>query len=385
MGMKKLSSTIHSILLIVLLVCSCTTGRNVTFSENYINEHKGKFEVQVPEVQELSMILVALSHAGRNDSSLVDMKTAYHKKVLEAFTPYAKHPIIDILNKYIVDPGKNENSGWYFYSWKMNACAYTFTGDDKIVHAGVIKKMGFNNMPDPISKNIPLLEDFARKSGFRKFYAQNKSYYDSMVTTYEQLDPIDKMCAWLKGKFGIEYGNYTIMLSPLVSGWHATQQFKDKKFKQTFMFVCPSKFLPAYDTNVNEMIWSRVVFTEIDHNFVNPLSHKNARPIRKAFAVRSRWVKDADYTGSSSYKTAEDVFNEYMTWAVFSLYCIDNYPEADVKIHTQKMEKQMVEKRGFVNFPAFNQKLISIYMVDRAITMQQLYDQMLLWCGNSNS
>ena len=50
-----------------LLSCK-TLKKNVNFSEEYIEQHKDKFEVDVPEVHELANILVALSNVGQTDS-----------------------------------------------------------------------------------------------------------------------------------------------------------------------------------------------------------------------------------------------------------------------------------------------------------------------------
>ena len=103
------------------------------------------------------------------------------------------------------------------------------------------------------------------------------------------------------------------------------------------MFVCRAENAPEYNQNVNEMLESRVVFTEIDHNFVNPLSDKKIDIINKVFADRNRWTKEGN--GTSAYESAYSVFNEYMTWGLFSLYCLDNFPNNDARQSIQKMEK----------------------------------------------
>jgi hypothetical protein len=73
------------------------------------------------------------------------------------------------------------------------------------------------------------------------------------------------------------------------------------------------------------------------------------------------------------------VFNEYMTWAMFSLYCYDNYPHAEVDNFVKKMENRMVNDRYFVKFKEFNQELISQYNKNHRISMSDLYDIILLW------
>jgi hypothetical protein len=186
------------------------------------------------------------------------------------------------------------------------------------------------------------------------------------------------MQKWLEKKFEFKYGNYTVLFSPLVGGAHSTERFKDNDFEQTFMFVCRAENAPEYNQNVNEMLESRVVFTEIDHNFVNPLSDKKIDIINKVFADRNKWTKESKAT--SAYESAYSVFNEYMTWGLFSLYCLDNFPSNDARQSIQKMEKQMTNSRNFIKFKEFNQQLIKIYKDNPNINMNDIYDKVLKWC-----
>ena len=120
----------------------------------------------------------------------------------------------------------------------MNACGYLFNNKDEIINDGVINKMGFDHPNDPFILNKELFMDFSKKSNFRNFYIEHKSYYDSLISTYKTLNPIDKMQNWLEKKFGFGYGNYLVTFSPLVGGAHSTQKFEDNGFHQTVIFVC---------------------------------------------------------------------------------------------------------------------------------------------------
>ncbi|MCK4358723.1 MAG: DUF4932 domain-containing protein [Candidatus Cloacimonetes bacterium] len=350
--------------------------KNVHFSDQYIKAHQGKFEVEVPEVHELANIMVAISKVGQLDSNMVDMTTKYHKDVLRHFSPYKNHSIIDTINNYITKVYDNE-SYWYYYALKMNACGYLFDSNNNIIDDGIIHKMGFDYPDDPIKANKELIEDFAQKSGFRDFYKKYQPFYDELMKTYRELNPIDKMKKWLEDKFKIKYGNYRVTFSPLVGGAHSTQRFEDNGFEQTVMFVCRVEPLEKYNNNLNEMLGSRVVFTEIDHNFANPISDKFSSEINTAFANRNIWVNEGNVT--SAYNSPYSVFNEYMTWAIFSLYCIDNFPKYDYEQFIPKMEKQMERNRGFKRFSAFNQKLIEIYRTNPEIIIDELYKQIIEW------
>jgi hypothetical protein len=237
---------------------------------------------------------------------------------------------------------------------------------------------------DPIKHNLKLIEDFALKTDFRTFYKNNNEYYNDLLTTYRQLNPIDKMKSWLENQFGMEYGNYRETFSPLVGGSHSTKRYSDNGFEQTVMFVSKANYHKRYSKALNEMIASRVVFTEINHNFVNPISDVYASQINKAFSNRNNWVNSNRF-GTNGYKTPYKVFNEYMTWGIFSLYAHDNFLKDDVDIFLQRMEHQMENKRGFIHFKAFNLKLLSLYQnKPKDQKVFELYSELLNWCSEQN-
>ncbi len=352
--------------------------KNVNFSAAYIQEHKGKFEVAVPEVHELANILVAIGKIGQLDSNMVDMTTPYYKKVMQTFLPFANHPAVAVINKNITKVMDDYSYG-YYYALKMNACGYVFNEQNEIINKGNVKRMGFDAPDDPFLINSKIFADFAKVSNFRMFYQANKNYYDSLVALYRQLNPIDKMQKWLEKKFGFSYGNYCVYFSPLIGGAHATTRFADNGFEQTYMFVCRAEKYPNRNDALNEMINSRVVFTEIDHNFINPVTDKYTQQVNKAFADRKKWVKETSSNGTSMYGSPYAVFNEYMTFAFYSLYCLENFNPKDVLSMIQIMEKMMADGRSFIHFKAFNEKLISLYASKKSISVDELYREMLNW------
>jgi hypothetical protein len=353
--------------------------KNVNFTRKYIRENQGKFAVEVPEVHELANILVAISKVGQQDSNMVDMTTPYYKEVMKHFSVYKHHPVMEVVNKHITKPYDN-NSYWYYFAMKMNACAYVFDKKGNIKNEGFIRKMGFNNEGDPIIANLALIEDFARKSGFREFYKKHQPYYNELIKTYRSLNPIDQQQAWLEEKFKFKYGNYRVTFSPLIGGAHSTNRFEDKGFSQTVMFVRRAEVNPKYNQQVNEMLATRVVFTEIDHNFVNPTSDKYVKQINEAFGDRAKWVVES--AGTSAYGSPYAVFNEYMTYGIYSLYCLDKFSAEDNATFIPLMVHQMEKERGFIRFGEFNQKLLALYKENPAISMDELYTAMLDWSRN---
>jgi hypothetical protein len=240
----------------------------------------------------------------------------------------------------------------------MNACAYEFDKNGKIKNNQIVKEFAKDWYPFDPMKDIKVFEDFAKKSNFRMFYKNHKLYYNNLIATYNQLNPISKMQNWLDKKFGFGYGSYVVYFSPFISGAHSTQSFESNNFNQSFMFIAKAEIDKKHSPTMNELLESRVVFTEIDHNYVNPISDKYLERINKSFSKREKWAKGEQ---TSAYKVPYMVFNEYMTFAVYSLYVQDNYSKDDLIEYLPKLENQMEESRGFNNFKKFNRKLLEKY------------------------
>ena len=350
--------------------------KNVNFSLDYIKANKGKLRVEIPEVHELAKIMVAISNVGMIDSNMTEMRTSYHKDVLNHFEPFKNHAAISEINRNIKEL-LDESGYWYYYALKMNACGYLFNEKGEIIDDGVIHNMGFNDLRNPFIDNLKVFEDFARTSDFRDFYKKNEPYYKELIDTYKSLNPIGQMQEWLEDKFGFTYGSYVVYFSPLSGGAHSAQKFEDNGFRLSAMFVQPSRKNPKYSDAINEMSSSRVVFTEIDHNFVNPISDTFADDINNAFKERDQWVLKNPF--NENYKNPYAIFNEYMTWGVFSLYCLDFFEKDEVATFLDLMEDQMESRRGFIQFRKFNRKLIQIYQNDPSISMDSLFVEILDW------
>jgi hypothetical protein len=363
---------------------------NVNFTKEYIKVNDGKTIVQIPEVSELVNILMVLHKDSEKDDNMFDTKIDYYKEVKEYFKPYLSHPALDTINKYITDLKYREDakmslfsnqSYGYYFALKMNACAYEFDKNGIIKNNQIVKEFGKRQYPFDPMKDIKVFEDFAKKSNFRMFYKNHKLYYNSLIATYNQLNPISKMQNWLDKKFGFGYGSYVVYFSPLISGAHSTESFESNNFNQSFMFIAKAEIDKNYSPKMNELLQSRVVFTEIDHNYVNTVSDKFLDRINKSFSNRKKWAKGEVTSG---YKDPYMVFNEYMTFAVYSLYVQDNYSKDDLIEYLPKLENQMEESRGFINFKKFNRKLLEKYEENKNIKMTDLYDYILNWADNEN-
>lgn len=348
------------------------------FSQEYIQHNEGKISYEVPEVYELSNIVWALSPSGKRASDL-QTNTDYYKKVEHYFKPYLDHPIFKKLDF--------ETKEYYdnYYSFRENSFIYEFNGN-RIVKGENYNYVfgndwdGFSNL---FTELLPLIQDFSDKSGFREFYKQNKAYYLQDIEKMKHLLPIKNMWGWLEKEFPKKFNAYKIVFSPLIGGSHSTQNYYGKNennnswFGETVMFVCNTH---RYDSRTElteeqkQGLMSGIVFTEIDHNYVNPESAKYRKEIAEIFNLKI-WRKE----GAESYNSPQSVFNEYMTHALFCLWVTDNYDKKTADLVIDERIKMNVNKRGFIKFKEFNEVLFKLKKEHPDKTVAQLYPQIIEW------
>jgi hypothetical protein len=144
------------------------------------------------------------------------------------------------------------------------------------------------------------------------------------------------------------------------------------------MYVAGASANSKYNQAVNEMWSSKVVFTEIDHNYDNVITDKYEKDINEAMKDKAKWGKGVEE--GSAYASPMSLFSEYVTWSLFSLYCLDKYQESDVMTVMDRLERQM-ENRGFNNFKAFNRELMRLYQhYNKTKKAHELYPQIIEWC-----
>ncbi|MFQ6083019.1 MAG: DUF4932 domain-containing protein [Candidatus Aminicenantia bacterium] len=341
-------------------------GKKAHYTQEYIEENKGKVIVEIPEVYELANIAIAITDYGLNSPYRVYKKGEYYERVLKHFLPFKKHPLISKIEF------SDEKLSLYF-SFRENSACYIFK-NDSIIQGGVYPYT-WAWSPNLFKKHVKLIEDFAKVSQFSKFYRDNLPYYKKQIRKYKEKVPIKKMWTWLEKNFPNRYNCYKIIFSPLIYASHSTKRFEDEDFREIVMFVSgPEIYKNKYSGKVEEGLLSRVVFTEIDHNYVNPITNQYLERVNKVFSNVEKWNKQ------SGYPFPFLIFNEYMTWAVFTLYAYDNYEREDFEKINQRVVKTMVNSRKFVLFKQFNDKFLELYLNRKKDeTIPDLYPKILGW------
>jgi hypothetical protein len=353
---------------------------NAAFSKEYIQKNKGTVQIQIPEVYELANVIWTLSPIGEKAKGL-NKQGKYYQNVVNYFKPYLSHPLFKQLD--FADSAYLKN----YYDFRENSFAFSFK-NDKIVYEGpyyyVTGDRNYNNL---FTQLLPLIEDFAEKTHFISFYKNNSKYYKELEDRQEDLMPIKRIWSWLENQFPNKYDAYKIVFSPLIGTSHSTQIFRtfvdSKWFQEPVMFVSAP---PFYDTtkgateNLRQGLASGIVFTEIDHNYINPVSNKYIKQIDSIFSKREIWASGGD---TKFYASPESIFNEYMTHAVFCLFVLDNYDTETAQVIIKKREDLMVNRRQYLKFKEFNKALIELYSLKKT-RITDLYPLLLQWCKTQN-
>ena len=173
----------------------------------------------------------------------------------------------------------------------------------------------------------------------------------------------------------------------MTGGFHNTMSFEGitPGFQQALMFVsAPPMNIEGLTDSVAVRVksgYSRVVFTEIDHNYVNPLAENYRDRIYQAIPNYKDWNLE-----KQGYNNAMNTFLEYMTWGIYSLFALEQFEGWEYDYAVSRVENMMADYRGFHRFPAFNQELINYHRQSaNPKDMDALFVHMLDWMESYSS
>ncbi|MFD2516000.1 DUF4932 domain-containing protein [Pontibacter locisalis] len=323
-------------------------------------------KIESSETYELANVILAITPYGKADPWEVYKKSPYYQELLNHFDRHAAHPLIAKVNY--------SREEWDKYL-SFRTDSYVFDFDEN----GMLKRrISFSTQQglNPFEENIELINDFVKVSGFREFYSKHKSYYDSLIVAYQKSQMLPEMISFLQREFGSEWvkADYAIVISPLVYRMNCHRQVSG----------VPTDFitLPEYVLNqtaskdVSEEQFAsglHMLFTEMDHGFVNPVTAKHSKKVISSFNSK-KWD-----TGSGYEEQELATFNEYMTWAAYDLFLYEHFPQVAQQV-SQDWAMQN-ESRGFFASSLFNAKLKELYdKRKKKQTIHDLYPAMLKWC-----
>jgi len=352
----------HLIVISIFLLVSAQISfgqHSASFGAEYRNKMKDSVTYEILEVSELFHVVAALTAFGKGNTEIIDKSTEYYQEVINTFEKYQGHSVIKKIQKELRRNRYNR--------LKMDACGFFFNQNGNIEKDKTYPTLSFESK-NWLEPYINELEDFSTQSNFRVFYENHKELYSQQISLQREQLAVKSHWEWLEQKFDNRYESYRITFSPLVYGSHSANYFVDGDFSQSIMFIGPPYVTDKYSKKQLEGLAGRMVFTEIDHNYINPLSDKYQDEIKTFIDDLEKWnnMKYRDYP------TALSIFNEYITYAFYSLYVTDNYNKEDAELIIKRCEEVM-NNRGFIRFSEFNQNLINLYSQQKNSTGEELY------------
>jgi hypothetical protein len=297
------------------------------FDAAYRAAHQGKIVVEVPEVYELINVALAMTPTGLANRELVYHDSEYYGRVRAWFVKFAGHPLLAALEAEL-----SQSTDRYF-PLKMNGYAFEFDGGGRIVQSKVFDRTGFaGSRHNALRPYLELLQSFADASDFRAFYRQNAGTYEEQIAFFRDVAEIGEMKRWLDSNFPASsgYDCQRVIFSPLVAynqsaTWFESNGFEELQAHVNFPYPQDLKRHQAETLSPRAAILFRgsIVFTELNHGYINPEAEKHADRVLAAVGDRARWV---DETRGPSYYPGMAAFNEYMNWGLVSLRLIDYAP-----------------------------------------------------------
>ncbi|WDF67110.1 DUF4932 domain-containing protein [Sphingobacterium oryzagri] len=365
----------------VLLILSnhlFSQKKDVVFNKEYIERNDGKTTIEINESQELIYIILSLTDFAKENPNMVKHESSYYDSVQTHFSPFAELRVVKEFDKLLRESLVN-----YFL---LSANAYGFKFDNnKLIPTNIYNFPGkgignYEIAVNPIITHLTGLEEFVTKSSYRKFYDDNQKYYDKLKAEYESYATVDEQKEWLENRFDYKINSYRILTSPLIAGMNATHTFTDEGFKEMLLFIPTIYKNNDWGEKYQNFMNVRIIFTEIDHNYVGPVSDRYLNRLNLIFSNRSKWVDISNKT-VEHYPNALKVFDEYLTWGLFILYSYDKIKGDQDLFHkmVNHVNDRMILK-GFPKALEFNQKLLDLYESGKYAKIEDLYTPLLDWC-----
>jgi hypothetical protein len=335
-----------------------------------------KSEIVNPEFFELVQIAYSLTEFSKTDENMTDKSSKYFTEVQTYFAVQANHPIVLKLS----ESAKKDYSS--YIATRNRSLDFSFE-NNKLKESEVVPlwfKFQAKVLGD-VFADLSLWEDFAEKSKFRDFYAKHQSFYQQTLAEASKNLPLEKIQTWLEREFPERYDRYKIVISPLIGNTHSTFRANFQGLNQCFMFVADAKWgdTKQFTPKQIEGLFTGVVFTEIDHNYNNPVSVKLSKEIKKSMPDITKWSNGAEAKGGF-YESAVENFDEYTTHSIYLLYIYDNFSAKDYKIIRDSKFSQMINYRGFAKFKEFHEEFLRLYKSKKqGEKIANLYPQIVDW------
>ena len=288
------------------------------------------------------------------------------------FSPHREHPLIEALDARPVDI-------WVYYAFRNQAAAWELTPDGALRPSPVYAVGGFWGY-DPFAEHRALIEDFVRDTDALAFLEQHRGAIDARIAEYEAKVPIRAMWDWLEARFpGEDDGRDALVVrsSLLIGGSHNASTLELEGFTEGTMVV-PIMLRAASIAPDDVGPLGRMVFTEIDHHYVTPISVQRAEEIDAALGDYRRFNAQPEGGG---YESGQRTFDEYVTWVLFDVwwaeYCDTHGCTASQRAAGARDTERVMEQRGFTEYVAFRDAMVPALRDQK--DLEAAFPRMLDW------
>jgi len=348
------------------------------FPPSYRRSFQDKVTVLNTPAYELMNVAIAMTTTGQSsDNDLVYRDGEYYTKVQDHFSSHSKHPFIVWLE------GELSNNMGHYSRLKMNAHAFNFSAENILEPSTIYKAVGFPGQPNYLMPQLDNMRDFANASDFLSFYKENQNLYNGQTRLMQEDLDAQGMLNWLNKEFpSVEpYDHVKVLFSPLVYGWQSVTTFDDGVFKELqphINFPYSGSRESEFTPEGHVIYRSDLLFTEMNHGFINKTAELFAPRIQTAMPDLSRWVRPD--SSAASYGSAISTFNEMMNWALVGIYYEEKAPKADQDPLFELLVKQQVENRGFLEFEGFSKEVLRLRRKQNGKgTVEDLYPDIVAW------
>lgn len=221
----------------VISFSSCkSTDIASRYTSKYINSNTNKITTQVPETYELGYIVLALTDYGQRDTNIINTHTLYYKEVVEYFSAYKNHHAVKLLNQELSKDSK------HFRSFRDGLYAFKINNHDHFVlksdYRIDLNKVNFKRF-------APLLQDFAAKSNFLKFYNDHLSLYSKLVDYQTHQLTMENANKAVQSEYGTPFNSYHVIISPLMKGY-STLAVNGRHFNECLIFTEAKNYTLLY-------------------------------------------------------------------------------------------------------------------------------------------
>lgn len=301
--------------------------KNENYSSKYINENTNAIVLDVPEVSELVKIILLLNQdelekgiKGKNSMYKEVYASDYYKDVLEYFYKFRNEKIVNDLAVFEKDPSYSTRANSYLNIRKFSTL-YIFNADNKIVKSKYYNVEAGNDY-DILEPFLALINDFAIKTDFRKFYKLHLADYKESKDNYMKLVPVNSIWNFTEKHFTNKIQFLKIIISPLESFFYvtATNYNKNLPFNQYIFYATTPIWRIDNDKNTvnqNYIKNSYVHFKVQLNQYLDDYFKDDTLLLNNIFKNKNNWMYQNKLNNDLS---AKFIFYTYVINALFNQY-----------------------------------------------------------------